>query len=56
MESIEIDIKMWMRWAGREGAGEKKEKSRPKVTHIRPLTGGRLSKQCFSLGQVPAEH
>lgn len=54
MESIEIDIKMWMRWAG--GGLEKKEKSRPKVTHIRPLTGGRLSKQCFSLGQVPAEH
>lgn len=44
MESIEIDIKMWMRWAGGKGAGKKKEKrSRPKVTHIRPLTGGGVS-------------
>lgn len=45
MESIEIDIKMWMRREEGEkekevgGAGKKKERSRPKVTHIPPLMG-----------------
>lgn len=44
MESTEIDIKMWMSFGGRAlgSAGKKKEKrerSRPKVTHI-PLRKG----------------
>lgn len=40
MESIEIDIKIWMRWVEGKGVGKKEMRSRPKVTHIRPLTGG----------------
>lgn len=45
MESIEIDIKIWMGWEGGEkekevgGAGKKKKRSRPKVTHVPPLMG-----------------
>lgn len=42
MESIEIDIKMGIEWeegGGKKGGAGKKKGSRPKVTHITPLTG-----------------
>ncbi len=59
MESIEIDIKMWMRWGRgkkRKGAGRcwKKEKQAQGDAHS-SSHGECLSKQFFPLGRVPAE-
>lgn len=62
MESVEIDIKMWMSWGrGGEkelgGAGKKKKKEKQAQGDAHSSShGGSLSKQCFSLGRVPAEH
>lgn len=60
MTSIEIDIKMWMRWGGKGGkekevGGAGKERSRPKVTHIPPLMGSAFLNSVSPLGRVPAE-
>lgn len=57
MESMEIDIKMWLRWEdrGKEkevgGAGEKKKRTRSRAQAEAHSSshGERLSKHCFSL-------
>lgn len=59
MESIEIDIKIWMGWEGGEkekevgGAGKKKKQAQGDAHSS--SHGECLSKQCLSLEQVPAE-
>lgn len=59
MESIEIDIKMGMRWGKREKkkrSGEVLEKKKQAQGDAHSSSHGEcLSKQCFSLGRVPSE-